>query len=89
MEQHHTIIKPIPDNSVDKSFPTSDRFPRKWGTWTLETIKGVTVDSENLDDLEQYPGAFVYNSNHQFGYKFNRLYGSWRIYDFDRKVTLR
>ena len=88
MGKHYISEKPISNKTKESIFPDTPRFPKDWGTWILTSSKGATVSSENLDELEKYPGRIVENSNHEFGYKFNILQQQWMLYNFDTKQII-
>lgn len=75
-------------NTDNNYFKKSTLFPQNWGTWVLTSIKGAVVESENIDELYKYPGITITNTNHQYGYKYNRLQNHWSLYDFDQNIFL-
>jgi len=62
--------------------PESNNFKRNMGLWTLHFWKGETIESKNLNDFISVPGVEITNSLHHYGYKYNHLYNSWRVYNF-------
>jgi hypothetical protein len=55
------------------------------GTWTMLTQTNEEIQTENIKEFEGLPGKIITNSVHDFGFKYNSLYNTWKFYDFKNK----
>lgn len=66
-------------------FPKFDKFDQTKGTWTHIDYNGIEKSSTNLYDFEQSNGLYLKNDLHTYGYKYNRLYNFWKVYDYGKE----